>query len=56
MRGRLRIIDGDTTTWAEIPMSYWEGFLEEGADIPLATEPDLKIDSEIPDYEGKTRL
>ncbi|KAL1818408.1 hypothetical protein ACET3Z_013277 [Daucus carota] len=50
MRGCLRLVSSDFTTWAEIPSDYWAGNVESGVEIPTIPEPKMIPGSETPDY------
>lgn len=44
MRGRLRVVDGDTVLWREVPIEYWhemEQIIEDGTDLPMIEAPTL---------------
>ena len=56
MRGCLRLVGADFTTWAEIPSDYWAGVAKAGAEIPTIPEPKMIPGSETPDYGGKSSL
>lgn len=48
MKGRLRVVGGDSVLWREVPTEYWHEIIEDGKEFLTIETPILPHGSEIP--------